>query len=444
MPIVWVRSLGTTLAAVVLVAAQLGSVEPPEVRALELVPLTGTEFAFGGRTYGGNLSIEWHQNGVAVVEEVPLDGYLAGIREVPLSWPEETLKAQAVAARTYLAWTLDRGRSADGATYDFDICATTQCQVYAGTGVAKEEAGERWLAAIAATQNEILVFDESPAQALYSSSAGHRTRAVQDVWGGEVQPYLQPVDSPEADASPYESWELTLDVEELEWILAHAGITVDPEVRSIAVDRPAEGTGPSALVIESGLGEVTIPAVTLRAAVNRYGPQLLPGLLPATRPAGGRWPQAFLSYTFDVSFDAATSDRPEGPLPAEDLPPPASVTFVGEGWGHGVGMSQWGAFAMGDQGSDYVEILSHYYGGLEPHADSPAIPPSVRVGLAWGRSEVAVAATGPFRLLVDGKSAGEYGPGEWSLRSTVGGLALVPPPQWGAVVRIVGVRPWPR
>ncbi len=59
-----------------------------------------------------------------VVERVQPEDYLLGIQEVPFSWHEEALKTQVVAARTYLAWTLARGRAGSGATYGFDICAT--------------------------------------------------------------------------------------------------------------------------------------------------------------------------------------------------------------------------------------------------------------------------------------------------------------------------------
>ncbi|NNC75775.1 MAG: SpoIID/LytB domain-containing protein, partial [Acidimicrobiia bacterium] len=166
--------------ALVLVPSVALADQPIEV--VEIIPADGERVVFNGRTYGGALTIDAEAGGLVVTEVVGLDGYLAGIREVPFSWPEEALEAQAVAARTYLAWTLNRGRAGNGARYGFDICATTACQVYAGTGLVDKLSGEPWLDAVAATAGAILVFDGSPAQTLYSSSSGPRTRSVEDIW----------------------------------------------------------------------------------------------------------------------------------------------------------------------------------------------------------------------------------------------------------------------
>ena len=99
----------------------------PEAGSVTLVPAPGTELVIGDQRYGGALQVTAHPDGLAVVEVVTLDDYLAGIAEVPFSWPAETLQAQAIAARTYLAWTLAQGRSELAAAYGFDIRATDQC-----------------------------------------------------------------------------------------------------------------------------------------------------------------------------------------------------------------------------------------------------------------------------------------------------------------------------
>ena len=447
----WPRSrlvalVAAGLAAVLVgpVPVQAGAAQGSDVINVTLVPMDGTEFVVGSRTYGGPLTVTWHRDGLSVVESVTLDDYLAGIKEVPLSWPIETLKAQSVAARTYLAWTLDRGRSSDGRTYDFDICATTQCQVYAGTGVVRDADGERWLDAIAATQNEILIYQGEPAQALYSSSAGSRTRSVQDIWAGTGKPYLTAVDSPEAGVTPYEAWEITLDLEAMRRIFAVAGIAIGADVRAVTVSKPAEGSGPSALLIDTEIGRTSIPATTVRTRINQFGPLLYPGVLPAKRPDGRLWPQAFLSYTFDVEWMPGDPIRLRGPLPVDDLPSAGTITFRGEGWGHGVGMSQWGAKAMADTGATYDEILSHYYTGLEPADGGRAIPEVVKVGLGWGRSIATVAATGAFELRINGVPAGEYGVGAWSFRTVGDGIVLLAPNDQRDAIRWVGSRPWPR
>lgn len=415
----------------------------PEIRSALLLPVGGTELVVGERRYDGTLSITRHDDGLALVEEVDLDGYLAGIAEVPFDWPTETLKAQAVAARTYLAWTLDRGRSADAAKYDFDICATVACQVYAGVGVAAVANGRRWLDAVAATTGEILLYQGAPAQALYSSSAGSRTRPIQDIFGGEPKPYLGGIDSPEAGVTPFERWEVPLDLDVVRRILAVAGIRIGAEVGSMEVISPPVGQGTASLVIESNEGRVSIPVSTIRHRFNDIGQRLYPGLLPASRPQGGRWPQAIMSYTFAVEFvPGETRDFPDA-LPSEDLPASGRVTFVGEGWGHSVGMSQWGAFAMGEAGATYAEILGHYYGGLQPQQGGAAVPETVRVGLGWGEGAVTVVSTGAFELRINDVVAGVYGPGEWGFRVAGSEMAVVPPPDQAAVTAFLAGRRWP-
>lgn len=440
-----VRKAPLVLVLVVLAVVTPGHAfaQTSEVESFELVPIDGTELAVADRTYGGVISVARHPDGLAVVEAVSLDAYLSGIREVPLSWPVEALRAQAVAARTYLAWTLVRGRSADGLRYGFDICATTQCQVYAGTEVVLGPDGGRWLDAISATSGEILVFSGQPAQTLYSSSAGSRTRANQDIWGGDPKPYLQPVDSPEAGVTPYERWEITLDVEALRRILDRSGTSIGSVISEIEVTDPGEGNGPRQLVIVSDFGRTAIAATEVRDRFNAYGPQLYPGLLPATRPGGGRWPQAFLSYTFDVSYRPDDGDPPPEQLPSEDVPSLGTVTFVGEGWGHGIGMSQWGAKALADSGASYADILAHYYGGLSPVDGGGFVPDLVRVGLSWGRDEVTVVADGPFELRVNGVPVAQLGAGGWSFQTAGGGIVALPAGDSGFSPLVVADRTWP-
>ncbi|NNF69808.1 MAG: SpoIID/LytB domain-containing protein [Acidimicrobiia bacterium] len=433
------------LAGVFLMAPAVAGAEE-RVEVVALVPDEGERIVFGGRTYAGVITVR-ATNGVLVVTEVvDLDGYLGGIREVPFSWPEEALEAQAVAARTYLAWTLNRGRAGNGARYGFDICATTACQVYAGTGLVDRPSGEPWLDAVAATAGEILIYDGSPAQTLYSSSSGPRTRSVEDIWGGTPKPYLVAVDSAEEDATPYWQWSVELPVDAVTRILAEDGYRVGGDIREVEVQQTEDGGGIWRLAVETERGSVAVPNTTVRNAFNRHGTTLYPGLLPANRPTGGTWPQAILSYTFDVELLA-----PDGPslpaplialLPPDDTPEDAVVVFEGTGWGHGVGMSQWGAKAMADQGFTHEEILAHYYGGLEPETSDEFVPDDVVVGLGWGGLEETFAATGVFELWANGVRVDAFGPGEWTMRLLSNGIAVIPPA--GVSDPRLGNRRWPR
>ena len=98
--------------------------------------------------YRGALELRRTPGGVGAVNDVALEDYLKGISEAPSSWPAEALRAQAIAARTYLLWTLGRPPGGDAAALGAQICATDSCQVYGG--VAKERApnGANWAAAV--------------------------------------------------------------------------------------------------------------------------------------------------------------------------------------------------------------------------------------------------------------------------------------------------------
>ncbi len=408
---------------------------------LTLEALEGTTFQVGSRRYQGPIELTAYPQGIAVVEAVELDAYLGGIREVPFSWPEETLNAQAVAARTYLAWTFVRGRIGDQRRYGYDICATQFCQVYVGAGAAGLDDGDRWLAAVAATSGEILIHEGRPAQTLYSSSAGTRTRANQDIWGGDPKPYLQPVDSPEAGVTPYEEWTVEFPTDVFGRILRRGGYDVGGSIDAVSLDVPPEGTGRSRVLVASEDGIAAIPVDRFRAVMNVYGPRLYPGSYPAPRPGLRRWHQTVMSYTFDLFFEPGPDITVAGErfLPSDDLPELGTVTVTGEGWGHGIGMSQWGAKAMADLGADYAEILGHYYGGLTPRDGGGVVPDIVRVGLAVELPNARVIADGPFRVLIEGVPAGVLPAGDWSFPLTNRGIEiLVPVDLPPAVLEVLG------
>jgi len=399
----------------------LASTTTVSVDRLTLEGIDGTTFELGSRRYAGPLELATYPEGIAVVELVELDDYLGGIREVPFSWPSEALKAQAVAARTYLAWTMVRGRVGDQSRHDYDICATTACQVYVGAGAAQLADGDRWLAAVERTAGEVLLYEGAPAQTLYSSSAGSRTRANQDIWGGDPKAYLQPVDSPEAGVTPYESWTVEFPIDTFAEILQAAGYEIGAKIRSVRVASPPEGRGPTHVVVTGSSGTASIRVDRFRAVFNAYAPGLYPARYPAFRSPGKRWPQAVLSYTFDLSFERS-SDRltpvAVDLLLPEDVSPLSRVVVTGEGWGHGIGMSQWGAKAMADAGATYDAILAHYYGGLTPGDGGANVPDRVRVGLAVEQANVDVIADGPFRVLADGEPLAVLPAGAWSFPVT--------------------------
>ena len=424
--------LGRASVVAALVALVFVSVTPvlalDEPGSVTLIPADGTQFEIKGRTYAGELTISGSSTGLALTETTTVDNYLAGIREVPFGWPAEALAAQVVAARTYLANTLRNGRSDNGERYGYDICASSACQVYAGTSYLDETDGDRWLAAVEQTAGEILTFDGAPILAVYSSSAGSRTIAVQDVWGGAPLPYLQPVDSPEEGVSPFASWQVEVPSEALVEILRVDGYSVGGELIALDHRVPPEGEGKATLIVKTTGGTATVEGPDVKGAMNRQGPDLYPALLPALRADGRRLPQALPSYNYRVSY-VPLHEIPGSVLaylPYSDASRLGTVWFDGEGWGHNLGMSQYGALAMAQEGAGYEEIVAHYYGGLVPEPAGPHLPEPVVVGLGWELDSVTFTASGRFEMVTDGGAAGPRSGGTWSVFLDAGSLVLFP------------------
>lgn len=392
------------------IRAEVVEVEPADETAAVLV---------NGRRYRGKVRIRAHPGGLAVVEEVALDGYLSGIQEVPLSWEPAALEAQVIAARTYLAWTLARGRTASGRTYDYDICATDACQVYAGIEPLLADGGEKWREAVRATDAQILLFDGEPAQTYYSSTSGGRTRSVSDVWPDIDLPYLQGVESPGED-SPFAHWVWRLPQRQMQELLDVAGL-VDGDLLHITSTVTEDGDGPWTVTFHSAGGRRTMDNWSLRGLLNRLGPSVQPVHLPAFRPDGPRYPQTILSPSFTMSTTRI-------PILAPGKPPIVTIHEVdGRGWGHLVGMSQYGAQAMAENGATATEILRHYYSGLEPREAPEFVPSTVEVALALEVPEFDVEVAGPVNVSVDGNRVGAEELGSWAMVANRGGIELTTP-----------------
>ena len=261
------------------------------------------------------------EDGVETVDE---DTYLTAVvlSEMPASFEPEALAAQAVAARTFLA----RQRLA-GKHMDCDVCADSACcqawsseaTLDAKYGVELPQYWDKASAAVAETAGEILTYDGAPIEAVYFSCSGGSTEAAVAVWGTDV-PYLQAVESPgEQDALRYESEAAFLE-DELRAILNKAA----PEAK---LDGPSEGWfGEPILTEGGGVASVTI------GGEDFTGTQLRSLLgLNSTR------------------FTVTCGD--------------GEVVFHVRGFGHRVGMSQYGANAMAKLGFDYRAILQYYYRG---------------------------------------------------------------------------------
>lgn len=275
-----------------------------------------------GRRHRGRLEVVAEADGLLLVNELPLERYLAGVvgLEMDPGWPPEALKAQAVAARTYaLHRRLARRRAAaselDRARYDLE--AGVLDQVYGGADGEDPRAVE----AVAATRGEWLAGpDGEPIFAAFHSTAGGYTESAAEVWGRPL-PYLVAHACPYDRDSPVFTWRWTVPVEEVERRLVAAGYPVAGLRRLEVAGRTASGRARSVRAAAAG-GSVTLPAVELRRLLG-YG--------------------RLRSTGFEVDRDGD------------------AFRFDGRGAGHGVGLCQWGARGMALGGRGYRAILDFYY-----------------------------------------------------------------------------------
>ncbi len=262
------------------------------------------------------------------VEEMDLGTYLVGVvrAEMPASFEPEALKAQAVAARTYTLYQLrSGGRHGDTA----DICTDpTCCQAYQeeaaarqGWGDAADEYEQKIESAVRDTDGEVILYDDAPILAVFHSASAGLTRPAGKVWSGDL-PYLQAVASPEeGDAIPnyYSRTEFSLE-----------------EVRSRVLSALPEAdlSGDAAEWLQNDVRDAAGSIETVEVggvAVRGSRLRSILGLRSAC-------------FTWEVGED--------------------TLIFFVTGYGHGVGMSQYGAQQMAREGSSYREILTHYYTGV--------------------------------------------------------------------------------
>lgn len=254
-------------------------------------------------------------SGLAVVNEVPLERYLAGTlgREMYGSWGEGALRAQAVASRTYAIHQLRENRERP-----WHVSAGTRSQVYGGVAGESDPVE----AALDATRGEILVYDDRPILAAFHSSSGGQTASAEEVWG-ESRDYLVSVPVDDEWDSPDAYWRARVTRGTLGRSLAQAGSDIGL-VTAVKVSGRTRSGRVARVALVGERGEVTWSGRQLRSALGE---------------------SKLKSTLFEVREDE------EG------------FVFVGSGSGHGVGMSQWGARAMSRRGDDYRKILNTFYPG---------------------------------------------------------------------------------
>jgi len=263
----------------------------------------------GDRWYRGRVLITQADSGVTAINYVDLDHYLYSVvgGEMPTSWPIEALKAQAVAARSYVLYHRQRGRHPH-----YDVGSSTSWQVYHGL----EEEAPSTQTAVEATENQVLTYNGHIIEAVFHSSSGGHTENVEDIWSSPV-PYLRGVQDYDVGAPVFE-WQEIMSLEEFNSRMPDVGrlLRATPR-RTTPRGRVQE------IQLEGDRGSRVMSGNDLRRTLN------------------------LRSTLFSIAIAGDT------------------VQISGRGFGHGIGMSQWGAHNLAQQGHSYQQILGHYYQGAQ-------------------------------------------------------------------------------
>jgi len=284
-------------------------------REIVIRPLGTSPLLIGKTAYRGRLRIK-QRGRLLVINELDVDEYLKGVlpMEISVKWHPEVLKVQAVISRTYALYQKGRSRGKD-----YDLTDSVQDQVYGGGAVEDP----RTDAAVSATRFEILSYAGEPIFAAFHSTSAGPTEDAQERWSINV-PYLKGVSCPRDQESPYYRWERRIDFNAVEQGLLRSGFSIGSMATLQPLSYSKAGRVLLVRIIHSQ-GELILPADELRKAIGST-------VLPST--------------AFDlVEFGKA-------------------LLFRGKGYGHGVGLCQWGAKVLAERGLGYRAILQYYYPGV--------------------------------------------------------------------------------
>ncbi|MGM0441636.1 MAG: SpoIID/LytB domain-containing protein [Elusimicrobiota bacterium] len=286
---------------------------------IRFVSADDTEYIrINGRRYRDTVIIRKAENGtLTAVNELGVDGYLFGVLPVEVSpeWPIESLKAQAVVSRTFIMNNIGKYESKG-----YDLSADVFSQMYKGVEVENPSSNR----AVRKTSGQVLTYNGELARAFFFSSCGGYTSNIKNVWGSYL-PYMKGVTCGYCRDSPRYRWEKRISPSVLQGKLKKKGYDIG-KIKDIKfLSRTSSGRIDELLLIHSK-GRTALTGHSFRMAI---GPDIIKSTLMSIK-------------------------RDE-----------KKFSFYGRGWGHGVGMCQWGAKGMAEEGYKYDDILRFYFPGTQ-------------------------------------------------------------------------------
>lgn len=321
---------------------------------------------YNGNAYRGGFRLKrYPTSDLTVINYIDLEEYLYGVvpKEMPAEWDLEALKAQAIAARNFAVMHLG-----DYDSIGFDLTDDINSQVYAGVSAEKSKSTQ----AVNETSELLLKYGDYVVAAYYHSNSGGQTESIENVWQAEV-PYLKGIKDEFSENVRNSTWEKTYTLSQISLQLNNKGydvgriydvVPVSISENNRIMELLFKGTRQN-IVLEKGetrriFGYFDIKSMWFDVVkdndihiVNstKYFTDSITSqkIITATGVKELSSYNTYQVYNGEVTRDLKTSI--------------SEVTFRGKGFGHGIGMSQWGAKVMAERGYTYKDILQHYYTG---------------------------------------------------------------------------------
>ncbi|WP_457570660.1 SpoIID/LytB domain-containing protein [Desulfovulcanus sp.] len=274
-------------------------------------------FYLRNKVYHGQLILQVRRGKILFINYLPLESYLLGVvpKEMSPSWHIQALKAQAVAARSYAYFLILRSEDKE-----YDVAATTASQVYGGAGVGNTKTRR----AVEETRGEILTFNGQPVLTYFHAHSGGMLEDAGLVWSTRLPYYKVTQDEVSQNFKPY-FWETRISEDEIISALNKHGFQIQ-RIKNLVTDKYSSSGRIVEVLMDTGSDILCVKSNSLRIWI---GASRIKSTLCRIEKRGDDY------------------------------------LFSGKGYGHGVGMSQWGAQGLANQGQNYRQILNHYYPGTE-------------------------------------------------------------------------------
>jgi stage II sporulation protein D len=363
---------------------------------IRIIPENGGLIQVNNHKYRGEIEIILEHQLLNVINIIEIEKYLYGVlkKEISPEWPDEVLKAQAIAARSFALSNMNKF-----ADKGYNICATTNSQAYGGVNHEHPVTNK----AVNDTHGIILTFESEPINAVYHSDSGGHTENSEDVWGGCI-PYLRgvPSDYEEIVSPPHHQWDCSFTEEELLKKLANNGYHFSNIQDIVVADKTEAGRVQSVVIVGDNNQKITLKTNDFRLLA---GPSIIRSSLFEIDIDGKKTVEKKVNHDEQSILEESTKralqkksvsevinedrdfsipeliellnrSKDEPVLEKKCLPEEENnnsnngtdnlvFSFRGKGNGHGVGLSQWGAYGMASQGYSYEDILKYYYQGVQ-------------------------------------------------------------------------------